>query len=123
MAKPAITIEGARTIRRQLKAVGAAKEVRVLNKAVAEIPAQTAGRLINKRTGRMGRSIKGYGLQTGAEVRSNHPGAGVIEYGWPRRGIKAQAMVRRAIGLKFPAMLKVAEEIVAKSIRRAGFNG
>lgn len=100
MAGEAIQVEGARTLRRTLKAAGVGVEdLKAAHRQVAEQvrdAARPRAPIGTGRTGRAGRlrdSTRASGTQSAAIVRAGGariPYAGPIHWGWPRRNIAAQ---------------------------------
>jgi hypothetical protein len=98
--RPAVEVEGARQLRRSLKAAGVS--LADLKSAHAEVAAQVATRAHGrapKVTGRLDASIRSAGTQSAAIVRAGGaavPYAGPIHWGWPARHITAHPWIADA---------------------------
>lgn len=101
--RPAVEVEGLRTLRRTLKAAG--HDLADLKAAHAQV-AQVVVRAAESRApvgdgrsgppGRLKASLRGSGTQSAAVVRAGRsalPYAGPIHWGWPRHHITAQPFI------------------------------
>jgi hypothetical protein len=92
-----VEVQGARTLRRTLKAAGV--ELTDLKKAhaeVAELVSSRAAALAPHRSGRLAASVRGSGQAGAAVVRAGRaavPYAGVIHFGWAARGIEPHKFI------------------------------
>lgn len=89
-----LQVRGLRELQKSLKAVGEdLTELKALNGKAAQIVADAAGPGTPRRTGRLGASVRVGATNRAGIVRAGKasvPYAGVIHWGWARRGIKAQ---------------------------------
>ena len=87
-------IEGAKELRRSLKAAGDdLSDLKAAHAEAARTVATAAQAGAPMRTGRLSASIRGSGAKAGATVRAGGariPYAGVQEFGWPRHNIPGQ---------------------------------
>ena len=87
-------IEGAKELRRTLKAAGDdLADLKAAHAEAARTVATAAQAGAPMRTGRLSASIRGSGTKTGAVVRAGGariPYAAVQEFGWPRHNIPGQ---------------------------------
>lgn len=106
-------VEGARELRKTLKAAGDdLHELRDTHKRVAQQVVPVARTYAPKRTGRLAGSIRPAGTKTAAIVRAGSkavPYAGVQEWGWGRRNIRAQPYLTRAAKQTEPAWTRTYE--------------
>lgn len=91
---PHLEVEGARTLRRTLKAAGVGlQDLKDAHAEVAQLVVRAAAPHAPHRTGALAASTRGAGTQSAAIVRagrSSVPYAGPVHWGWPKRHIKAQ---------------------------------
>lgn len=118
-----IHISGDRELNRDLARVrdGLGNQKREL-KELATDAAQYAARIAPRRSGRLAGSIRGYGTKDEAVVQATAPYAGVINYGWPARNIKAAEFMQdteRAVESKAPSRL---QQAVNRLIRLTGLS-
>ena len=95
MAGPVVEVQGARELRRTLKAAGDdLSDLTKVNATISRyVAACGAAAMAPRRTGRLAGSLRGSQAKASATVRAGGariPYAGVIHYGWPRRHIRAQ---------------------------------
>lgn len=98
MAKrPLIQIEGARELRKQLRAAGDnLEDLKAANQRAADIAASEARRRAPKLTGALAGDIRTSGTKTAGIIRAGRkkiPYAGPIHWGWPARGIEARPYI------------------------------
>jgi hypothetical protein len=100
VAQPAVQVQGARTLRRTLKAAGiGVQDLKAAHAKVAEQVEVVATYTAPWRTGRLAGSLRSSGTKTAANVRAGGariPYAGPIHWGWPRRNIKPQPFISKA---------------------------
>lgn len=118
-----IKVEGARELRRQLKAIDKAlvKEMTALHKEVGEPVAARARSTVPARTGRLGATIKAGGTQTSARIQAGGaavPYAGVIHYGWPRQNIEPQPFLVDALTANEAQIIAQYEQAIEELISR-----
>lgn len=89
MTRPSIEVEGARELRRQLKAMMEGIDgLKRVHKDIGELVGEEAARLVPVRTGRLRDTIRAAGQASGVVVRAGYavvPYAGPIHFGWPTR--------------------------------------
>lgn len=95
MAKrPLVEIDGARELRRTLRAAGDdLEDLKAANQAAAEVAAAAARGRAPVLTGRLSSDIRASGTKTAGIIRAGRkkiPYAGPIHWGWPARGIAAR---------------------------------
>lgn len=95
MAKrPLVQIDGARELRRTLRAAGDdLEDLKAANQAAAEVAAAAARGRAPVLTGRLSSDIRASGTKTAGIIRAGRkkiPYAGPIHWGWPARGIAAR---------------------------------
>lgn len=99
MARPAplVEIDGARELRRTLRAAGDdLEDLKAANQAAANIAAAAAKSEAPKLTGRLAGDIRASGTKTAGIIRAGRkklPYAGVIHWGWPKRNILANPYI------------------------------
>jgi hypothetical protein len=90
---PLLRVDGARELRRSLKAAGDdLEDLRAVHATVARYVALRAAAMAPRRSGRLAGSVRGNNAKTSAVVKSGGartPYAGPIHWGWPRRHIAA----------------------------------
>jgi hypothetical protein len=117
-------VEGLSRVTRGLKALGL--DVDDLKDAFARIAreaAQTAARHAPKKSGRLAATVRGNRAQSKAVVtagRAAVPYAGPINYGWPRRGIRAAGFMQVADEEMRPKALSILEDEINQAARRRG---
>jgi hypothetical protein len=95
--RPAVEVDGLRTLRRDLKKAGVSlQDLKEAHAAVAQQVVRAAAPRAPHRTGRLAASTRGSG-QAGAAVvragRASVPYANPIHWGWGDRHIKAQPWI------------------------------
>jgi hypothetical protein len=92
--RPAVEVQGLRTLRRELKRAGASmQDLKDAHNDVAQHVVRAAAPGAPRRTGRLAGTQRGCGTQSAAVVRAGGaatPYAGPIHWGWPARHVKAQ---------------------------------
>lgn len=102
MASQQVTVKvtGLREVTRSLKQYsGAVDDLKEANARIGSKVAQTAIATTPKLTGRLASTIRSNRAQNRISLKAGGarvPYAGIIEYGWPDRGIEAQPYLRRA---------------------------
>jgi hypothetical protein len=90
---------------------------------IAALGARTAASLAPKRSGRLSGSIRGNRAKSKAVViagRARIPYAGAINYGWPRRSIRASHFLQRADPVIQARAVPMLEQGLDEAIRNAG---
>lgn len=121
----AAKVEGLTETLRGLQRIGV--EAGDLKDAMAEIAAEgarLASSFAPKRSGRLASSVRGNRAKAKAVVTAGRartvPYARVINYGWPKRGIRAARFMQRADEQLQPRAVEMLETGLDKAIRRAG---
>jgi hypothetical protein len=124
VTREGVRVEGARDLRRQLRAAGHdLGDLKAAHRAAADIVAADAARRAPKRTGRLAGNIRGSGTQTAAIVRvggARVPYANPIHWGWPRRGIAANRFVTDAMAAtegRWTAAYQNAVDDIVRTVR------
>lgn len=115
-------VEGLRQVVRDLEKVGvdAADMKEVFVKIGDMVRADAAG-LAPKKTGRLSASIKPTKTKNKAAVRAGSarvPYAGAINYGWRKRGIRADLFMQRAINGNVSRAIEMMEQGLDEIIQR-----
>lgn len=101
MTKETTYITGLREVVRNLeKIIGDASDMKQVFTEIGQMVATDASHLAPRRTGKLAGVIKPTKTKNKAAVRAGSarvPYAGPINYGWPRRGIRASLFLQRAI--------------------------
>lgn len=116
-------VEGLTQAIRDMRTLGV--EVEDLKAAFTKIAAEGAERAASHapvRSGRLSRSIRGNKAKSKAVVRAGTkrgaPHAGPINYGWPRRGIRASGFMQRADQDMQPRAVRMLEDEINNQIRK-----
>lgn len=121
--RPAVEVEGLRTLRRTLKAAGVSLEdLKEAHAEVAKLVVRAAAPGAPRRTGRLAASTRGAGVAGGAVVRAGKaslPYANAIHWGWRAHHIKAQPWIYDAAenskdqwtGLYLRALQKIINDV------------
>lgn len=100
MADGGVRVEGLKETVRNLQALGVeVTDLKAAFGAIAERAAGLAASFAPHRTGKLAASIKGSNAKNYATVRAGGarvPWAGPINFGWPKRGLKANRFMQRA---------------------------
>lgn len=118
-------VTGLRETVRELEALGV--DLDDIKDAFAEIAtygAAEAGRLAPHRSGRLGSSVRGNRAKGKAVITAGRASvryAGPINYGWPRRNIRAARFMQRADEYVGPRAVALLEAGIDKAIRKRGF--
>lgn len=118
MVRPTFEVQGGRQLRRTLKAAGV--DLNDLKAAHAEA-ARIAEQAVKapRRSGRLAGSVRSAGTKTAGILRAGRasvPYAGVIHWGWPRRGIPARPFLSEAAQSSEPRWLPVYQRHVDKAL-------
>jgi len=113
-SKPVVQIDGAREIRRQLKAAGDdLNDLKALHKKAAAIAAGGADKRVpHGPTGRLAGTVRASGTKTAGIIRAGRksvPYAGPIHWGWAARGIKAQPFLSQGAQATEPQWIPIYE--------------
>lgn len=98
MAKrPLVQVDGARELRRTLRAAGDdLEDLKAANLQAAQIAATAARARAPRLTGQLAGDIRASGTKTAGTIRAGRkkiPYAGPIHWGWPARGIEARPYI------------------------------
>jgi hypothetical protein len=98
MAKrPLVQVDGARELRRTLKAAGDdLEDLKAANLQAAQIAAEAARARAPRVTGQLAGDIRASGTKPAGTIRAGRkkiPYAGPIHWGWPARGIEARPYI------------------------------
>lgn len=124
VAREGVQIEGLNRVVRDLQRFGV--EVADLKEAFSSIAAEgsrLAASMAPRRSGRLAATIRGNRAKNKAVViagKARVPYAGAINYGWPRRNIKASLFMQRADAALAPRAVGMLEEGLGRAIGRAG---
>ena len=107
---PVIRVDGARELRRGLKAAGDdLEDLKHVHATVARYVALRAAAMAPRRSGRLAGSVRGNQAKTSAAVRAGGarvPYANPIHWGWPRRHIAANEFLVNAAHTTEPTWTK-----------------
>lgn len=119
MAKPQIEVVGLKQLQKELRKTGdqdLKKAMKATNVVVANLVIPDAKKNIPSRTGALARSIRATNTVNYAAVRAGSAKAvayaGVIEYGWPKRGIKERKFIRDSISKNYRRIVKKYEDAI-----------
>jgi len=126
VTKPSVNVDGARELRKALKAVdGGLADLKSVHGAAAQIVEQRAGQLVPRRSGRLAGSLRSSGQAAGGIVRAGRatvPYAGVIHFGWPARNISPSPFLYNALDDRSRQVVDVYEKRVGELIRKNGLD-
>jgi hypothetical protein len=122
MAAPVVQVDGARELRRTLKAAGDdLEDLKHVHATVARYVSLRAAAMAPRKSGRLAGSVRGSQAKTSATVRAGGarvPYANVIHWGWPRRHIAANPFLVNAAHTTEPTWtnyyLREVERIMGK---------
>ena len=125
MTKQAIEVDGARELRKRLKAIeGGIADLKSAHAAAANIVEKRAVQIVPRRSGTLSGSLRSSGQASGAVVRAGRvsvPYAGPIHFGWPLRNIKPQPFLYNALDDRRSQVTDAYESAVDKIIKSNGF--
>ena len=100
MAEYTVAVKGLREVVRSFNQYeGAVQDLKEANYAIGSKVAQTASAIAPKQTGALAGSVRANKAKQKVQIKAGGakvPYAGVQEYGWADRNIKAQPFLRRA---------------------------
>lgn len=100
MAEYTVSVKGLREVVRSFNQYeGAIKDLKEANYAIGSKVSKTASAIAPNASGALAGSIRASRAKQKVQIKAGGtrvPYAGVIEYGWPARGIEAQPFLRRA---------------------------
>lgn len=119
MAKPKVEIDGLKELRKEIRKIGdetLTEAMREANIAVANLVLPTAKTKSPKNTGALASTLRITKTVNYSAIRAGNgravPYAGVIEYGWPARGIKASKFIAGAISDQYRKIIKTYEQAI-----------
>lgn len=122
MAEANISIQGVKEVEDSLKKLGRDLESNIeLNKELSTTLSQKASALAPKLTGALASSVVGNPSAEKAQIMAGSaavPYAGVQEYGWPQRNIKAQPYLRPAVYNNIGYIIEKYNESIQKAIKQ-----
>lgn len=117
-----VQVEGARRLRRTLRAAGHdLDDLRDANRRAAGIAAGASAPLAPFLTGRLRRSVRSSGTMTAGIIRAGRksvPYAAPIHWGWPSRGIKSTPFLTLGAQSSEPVWLPLYETDMHTAIAR-----
>lgn len=116
-------VEGLSRAVRELQSLGAeVEDLKAGFAKVADEGAERAARHAPKRSGRLAGTVRGNRAKSKAVVRAGTkaraPHAGPINYGWPRRGIRASGFMQKADQEMRPRAIQILEDEINRQIRK-----
>lgn len=123
MAKsPLVQIDGARELRKSLRAAGNdLEDLKAANQQAADIAAGAARMRAPRLTGALAGDIRASGTKTAGTIRAGRkriPYAGPIHFGWPARGIEARPYItegaQQTESIWVPLYKELLDEAVSK---------
>lgn len=122
MDTPGIKVDGARQLRKTLRAAGDdLADLKAAHAEAAEIAARASAALAPSRSGALKASIRSSGTKTAGVVRAGKkavPYAGPIHWGWFKRGIKPNLFISRGAQDSEGKWLPVYENAVEKAVEK-----
>lgn len=121
-SKTRVRVEGVREVQRALKALEASTaDLTAVHREVAAELVPGVGLRSPRRTGALAASWSAKSTKTRARIVSTKVYAGVIEYGWPARSIRAAKMVRQTIESSQRQIVASYERAIERLGAKAGF--
>lgn len=121
-----VSIQGIDQAEKAIKSL--AKELEnnlTLNKELSTTLAQKASAIAPRLTGALASSVQGNPSEKKAQILAGSaavPYAGVIEYGWPAKNIKAQPYLRAAVNQNMEYIVEKYNESIRENIRKYNLN-
>ena len=126
MTKPSIQVDGAKELRRALKAVdGGIDDLKAAHAESAEIVERRAEQLVPRVTGLLETTIRSTGQAAGGVVRAGRasvPYAGPIHFGWAGHNIEPQPFLYDALDDRTREVVEVYEKRVGSLITKHGLD-
>jgi hypothetical protein len=114
-SKGAVRVSGVREVQAALKRLEAdAGDLKAAHLAVSSALVPGVGLRSPRRTGALAASWAAGATKTRARITSSRKYAGVIEYGWPARGIDPARMVRDTVDASHAEILELYQAELAK---------
>lgn len=118
--RPLIEVEGAKRLRRTLREAGDdLEDLKTAHAAAAKIAAEAAAALAPRRSGALAASVRSSGQKTAGVIRAGKkriPYAGVIHWGWPRRGIPARPFLTEGAQRTEPLWIPIYEKAIEHAL-------
>ena len=122
----AITVEGIKQVTDSLKKLNKDLESNIeLNKELSTTLSQKASAMAPVLTGALASSVKGNPSAEKAQILAGSeavPYAGVQEYGWPQRNIKAQPYLNPAVYDNMGYIIEKYNDSIQKAIKQYDLN-
>jgi hypothetical protein len=122
MAEANISIQGVKEVKDTLDKLGRDLESNIeLNKELSTTLSQKASALAPRLTGALASSVQGNPSAEKAQILAGSaavPYAGVQEYGWPEKNIKAQPYLRPAVHNNMGYIIEKYNESIQKAIKK-----
>jgi len=122
----AITVEGIKEVTDSLKKLNKDLESNIeLNKELSTTLSQKASAMAPVLTGALASSVKGNPSAEKAQILAGSaavPYAGVQEYGWPERNIKAQPYLNPAVNDNMGYIIEKYNDSIQKAIKQYNLN-
>jgi len=126
MAEAGITITGVKEVTDTLKKLGRDLESNIeLNKELSTTLSQKASAMAPKLTGALASSVLGNPSAEKAQILAGSaavPYAGVQEYGWPERNIKAQPYLNPAVRDNMGYIIEKYNDSIQAAIKQYNLN-
>lgn len=119
MPRPAFEIDGLKALQKEIRKAGDQElrdAMKAANVAVANLVIPGSKSKAPQATGALARSIRATNTVNYAAIRAGSakqvPYAGIYEYGWPARGIKAIPYIRKTISQEYKRIIKQYEAAI-----------
>lgn len=117
-----VQVSGINEVKSSLNKLGQDLESNIeLNKELSTVIAQRASAIAPKLTGALASSIVGNASGERAQIVAGGPAvpyAGVIEYGWPEKGIQAQPYLTTAVNKNMDFVIQEYEKTIQTAIKK-----
>jgi hypothetical protein len=121
-SKGAVKVTGVREVQRALKELGAeAADLKAAHLAVSSSLVPGIAQKTPRRTGALAASWQAGATKTRARLTTPLRYGGVIEYGWPKRGIEPARMIRDTIDASHAEILALYSDELEKLGKAQGF--
>lgn len=126
MAEANISIQGVKEVKDSLDKLARDLESNIeLNKELSTTLSQKASAMAPRLTGALASSVKGNPSADKAQILAGSaavPYAGVQEYGWPARNIKAQPYLNPAVNDNMGYIIEKYNDSIQKAIKQYDLN-
>ena len=120
-SKGAVKVDGVREVQRALAKVGAeAADLKAAHRAVAAQLVPGIAQRSPRRTGALASGWQPGATKGRARITNTEIYAGVIEYGWPKRGIEPARMVRDTVASSHREILETYEHELGRLAAATG---